>query len=178
MDLLTNPLTDFYQLHLPQHLVKLMEWLLTVVKAANQYKQRPATHLFIFMISPERRPYALPVQCVSCASLKCSELRCLTTELVKEMVKRGMKTGVSHKHTYIHLHAYACYVELLDQFTIVVFLLLHAGSVSNGQFNSLGSEGYTCPLSILEIKANVRRKYSKVRQSVMMAMLKPVHKCS
>lgn len=39
VDLLTNPLTDFYQINLPQCLAKLREWLLTVVKAAYLYKR-------------------------------------------------------------------------------------------------------------------------------------------
>lgn len=93
IDLLSNPDTNCQRLNLPLRLSKLRERLRLSAKAASKYRRKAATHAFVFMISPETRtqkPYALPVRCVPNKSLKASELRCLTQEIVEEMKKRGM----------------------------------------------------------------------------------------
>ncbi len=41
----------------------------------------------------------------------------------------------------------------------------------------LRAKGYTCPLSVLQIRAEVRAKYSKMSQRMMKAMLTPKSKC-
>ena len=96
MDLLRDPGTDFHLSNIPRRLTKLRTRLSAIIKAVSKYERQPATHVFIFMISPEQRNqnlYALPVQCIPCASLKEGEIQRLTTELVEEMVKRGMKVA-------------------------------------------------------------------------------------
>ena len=48
------------------------------------------------MISPESRsskPYALPVQCIPYASLKDREVRDILNDVIREMVKLGMKVA-------------------------------------------------------------------------------------
>ncbi len=48
------------------------------------------------MLSPEERnkkPYALPVQCLPCGTLKDDELQSIVDKLIEEMVKRGMKVA-------------------------------------------------------------------------------------
>ena len=47
------------------------------------------------------------------------------------------------------------------------------GFVCNGEFNYLRSKGYTRPVSVLQIRSQVRKKYSKMRQDTMIAMLSP-----
>ena len=94
LELVCDPDTDFQQSNIPRRLTNLRERLSAVVKASSKYRRQPASHVFVFMISPEQRnqkPYALPVQCIPCTSLKEGEIRRLTTEIVAEMVKRGMK---------------------------------------------------------------------------------------
>ena len=94
MDLIRDPDTDFEQSNIPRRLTDLRGRLSASVKATYKYKRTPASHVFVFMISPEQcnqKPYALPVQCIPCAGLKESDIRRLTSELATEMVKRGMK---------------------------------------------------------------------------------------
>ena len=53
-------------------------------------------HTFVFMISPEqqdRKPYALPVQCIPYTSLKHGVCRQLVNNIIIEMTKRGMKVA-------------------------------------------------------------------------------------
>ena len=51
------------------------------------------------------------------------------------------------------------------------------GSVSNGEFNTLRARGYSRPVSILQVRADVRAKYAKIKQSVLKSMLTPLRKC-
>jgi hypothetical protein len=108
-----------------------------------RYKRIPATHMFVFMISSslrDRKPCALPCQCLPYASLRESDMRRLVNNIVKEMVSLGMKV---------------------------------AGFVSNGQFNYLRNKGYSRPLSVLHIRADVRSKYSRKKKSELLDMLSP-----
>ena len=56
------------------------------------------------------------------------------------------------------------------------YLSLVAGFVSNGEYNSMRAKGYTRPLSILQIKAEARAKYSSSGIKAMLEMLTPVSK--
>ena len=47
------------------------------------------------------------------------------------------------------------------------------GFTSNGEFNSLRSRGYTRPLSMLQIRSDVRRKYARLGKKKMFDMLTP-----
>ena len=48
-----------------------------------------------------------------------------------------------------------------------------SGFTSNGEFNSLRCKGNTRPLSVLQLKADVRAKYATMKQQTMRAMLSP-----
>ena len=47
------------------------------------------------------------------------------------------------------------------------------GFVSNGEYKSMRVKGNTRPLSVLQIKANARKKYSSAAHSTMVDMLTP-----
>ena len=47
------------------------------------------------------------------------------------------------------------------------------GFVSNGEFNYLRSKGYTRPVSVFQIRAMARRKYSHLGKSSLLEMLTP-----
>ena len=50
--------------------------------------------MFVVLISSElrdKKPYALPIQCLPYAGLKENDMRRIVTNIVKEMVGRGMK---------------------------------------------------------------------------------------
>jgi hypothetical protein len=48
--------------------------------------------------------------------------------------------------------------------------------VSSGEYNSMKSHGYTRPLSVLQIRADARRKYSSMGKKTIMDMLTPKSK--
>ena len=51
--------------------------------------------------------------------------------------------------------------------------MYHAGSVGNGEFNSLRAKGYTRPLSIFAVRSQVRNKYARMSHKAMVSMLTP-----
>ena len=53
---------------------------------------------------------------------------------------------------------------------------MHAGLVTNGEWNSLRTAGNTRPLSVFQIRSNVRSKYSRMGETKLMKMLTPVCK--
>ena len=61
---------------------------------------------------------------------------------------------------------------ICTQFLINIFPL-HTGFISNGEFNYLRSKGYTRPLSILQIRTEVRNVYNRMSQRELMNMLSP-----
>ena len=51
--------------------------------------------------------------------------------------------------------------------------LTYTGFVSNGEYNSMRANGYSRPLSVLQIKVNARKKYSRMGKKAMIDMLTP-----
>ena len=54
-----------------------------------------------------------------------------------------------------------------------MYVYICVGFVSNGEYNSMKSHGYTRPLSVLQIRADARRKYSSMGKKTMIDMLTP-----
>ena len=82
--------------NIARQLTSVRKDLVAVVQTLSKHQRNPATHIFIFMISPESRksrPYALPVQCLPISSLKDSQVRNLANKIIKEMSKRNMKVA-------------------------------------------------------------------------------------
>lgn len=52
----------------------------------------------------------------------------------------------------------------------------YIGFVSDGEFSYLRTKGYTRPLSVLQIRSDVRRKYNRIKERCLLAMLTP--KCT
>lgn len=70
--------------------------LTEAVKLITRHQRTEATHIFVFMISSEtrnRKPYALPVQCLPIASLKDAQVRDLANKIVAVMRQKGMKVA-------------------------------------------------------------------------------------
>jgi hypothetical protein len=142
-DIATDATSNFESLNLPSQLDTFRSSLSTFVRNLSRHQRVQATHLFVFMISCDKRdskPYAVPVQCFPCNSLTHSKLRQLINELIKEMKSRGMKV---------------------------------AGFCSDGEFNTLRNRGYTRPLSVFAIRSDVRSKYARMSVATMKAMLTP-----
>ena len=51
--------------------------------------------------------------------------------------------------------------------------MLFPGFVTNGEFNYMRSKGYTRPLSVLQIRADIRNKYNRIKQETLLNMLTP-----
>ncbi len=93
--------SDLERLNVPRRLEALRSKLMTLAKGVSKYRRTKATHIFVFMISPEQRlfkPYAIPVQCVSYAGMKEKRLRDLITDLIQALVRRGMKVAGTFMH--------------------------------------------------------------------------------
>ena len=152
--------------NLPQKLTSIRTRLCGFVKGLYRFKRTPASHMFVMMISSELRdtkPYALPVQCLPYAGLKERDMRHMVTRIVKEMVTIGM--AVAGKCTKAHLYS----MKIMSSH----YFISLAGFVSDGEFNYMRSKGYTRPLSILQIRTDVRNKFSKTKQDVLLCMLTP-----
>ena len=68
--------------NLPRKLVSIRNRLCDIVKGIFRFKRTPATHMFVLMVSSElrnKKPYAIPVQCLPYASLKESDMRNMVT---------------------------------------------------------------------------------------------------
>ena len=58
-----------------------------------KHKRTAATHILVIMISTEcrsRKPYALPIQCVSYVGMTVSQMRTILNRVVSAMKERGM----------------------------------------------------------------------------------------
>ena len=101
-----------------------------VVKGLYRFKRTPATHMFVFMISSalrDRKPYALPIQCVPYTGLKESDMRRMVNCIIKEMIRHGMTVAGKRTHDiavmiilYIHVYIYI-YIYILFFFYIIMF---------------------------------------------------------
>lgn len=92
---LCNP-TSFQAENIPRKLSKLRKRLTDMHKRVVRFRRIVATHLFVLMISSElrdKKPYAVPVQCVPYAGLKEEDIRRLISELTKELVNRGLNVA-------------------------------------------------------------------------------------
>jgi len=89
----------FEQRNIPRKITELRSTICKVIKRMSRFRRTPATHVFVLMIScdlRDKKPYALPVQCLPYAGLKEMELRTIVSNLCKEMTSMQMKvSGIS-----------------------------------------------------------------------------------
>lgn len=77
-----------------QSLANIREQLTTFVRSLYRHKRRPASNVYVMMISSEQRhvkPYALPIQLIPYKSVNENTMRALVGEIVKVMRSLGMK---------------------------------------------------------------------------------------
>ena len=80
--------------NVPRRLGSIRDTLVRIISSLSHFKRTAATHMFVVMISSElrnRKPYALPVQCLPYAGLKESDIRRIVKGVVQAMVDRNMK---------------------------------------------------------------------------------------
>jgi len=97
----------FEQSNVIRKLTTLRKRLLDFNKRTVHFRRTPATHVFVLMLSSDicdRKPYALPVQCVPYAlpvpyaGFKEVAIRRLITRLCEAMNSYGMKVAGIHYH--------------------------------------------------------------------------------
>ena len=72
------------------------------MKALSKHQRETASHIFVLMISSEtwnRKPYALPLQCLPVRGLKDKQVREFADAIINEMSKRNMKVAGMHAPT-------------------------------------------------------------------------------
>lgn len=82
--------------NLPRTLQTIRQKTITFVKGVVRHQRTAATHVLVFMISNEERnkkPYALPIQCLPYKGLSDNKVRELANHIIAEMVKRKMKVA-------------------------------------------------------------------------------------
>ena len=152
------------QENIPSQLMMIRQKLVSFIKGVTRHQRTPATHILVFMISTEdrgKKPYALPVQCVPYKGLSDSKVRDLANSVIQEMVKRKMKVAGMYMYTQI-----GCL--LFIDYTCIIILL---GFTTDGEWNSLRTKGNTRPLSVFQIRANVRAKYSHISLKKLLRMI-------
>lgn len=79
---------DTVCVNIPLKLGALRGMLERSIKAVTKFKRIPATHMFVIMISCELResiPYAIPIQCLPCKTLKEVDIREIINTVLREM---------------------------------------------------------------------------------------------
>ena len=87
---------DLVKENVAQKLTSIRGELVDYVKMLSKHQRTAATHIFVFMVSPEsrhRKPYALPVQCLPIRALKDSQTREFANKIIAAMVQRNMKVA-------------------------------------------------------------------------------------
>ena len=96
---------DVVQDNIPRQVSTMRERIYSFIRRLTRHKRTAATHILVFMISPEdrrRKPYAIPVQCIPYKSLTDTKARELASAVIREMVQRNMKVAgmyIVHVHT-------------------------------------------------------------------------------
>ncbi len=80
--------------------------LLEAVKKLSRHQRSAATHIFVFLVSPKsrsRKPYALPVQCLTIRGLKDQQTRDLANFIISAMVERNMKVAGKYMTLFVEV---------------------------------------------------------------------------
>ena len=124
LDVLSMPQAVQHQHNLRRKLGVVRSSLSEVIKGLYKFKRTQATHVFVFMVSSalrNRKPYALPIQCVPYSSLKEGDIRRMVNCIMAEMLTLGMKVAGTCTmyicayvymllciYMYIHVYIYTC----------------------------------------------------------------------
>ena len=82
--------------NIPRILQTIRQKAISFVKGVVRHQRTAATHVLVFMISNEERnkkPHALPIQCLPYKGLSDSKVRELANHIITKMVQRKMKVA-------------------------------------------------------------------------------------
>jgi len=97
--------------NIPRQLSNIRDKVVAFITGLTRHQRTPATHVLVFMISNEERnkkPYALPIQCIPYKGISDAKVRELANKVIHEMVKREMK--VAGIKLYMHMFLHYCIV--------------------------------------------------------------------
>ncbi len=93
--------SDWIGQNIPRKLNNVRCTLKTFICGLFKYKRTAATHILVVMISTEernRKPYALPVQCMPYVGLKDNQVREIFDDIIRYMTNKGMKVAGTYTH--------------------------------------------------------------------------------
>ena len=96
MDKLQSQDYNPVQNNFAKKLSSVQEQLIKAVKKLSKHQRIAATHVLVFMVSPEsrsRQPLALPVQCLSICGIKDKTIRDMANKIIGAMMERDMKVA-------------------------------------------------------------------------------------
>lgn len=143
------------------------------IRNLSRHKRTPASHVFVMMVSSELRdvkPYAIPIQCIPYSSMNVPTLRGIINNVLKVMKARGMEVVGTLQCV---LSARRVFLYNYNSLSLVLLLTLISGFTSNGEHNSIRNRGYTRPLTVLQIRSDIRTKYSRLSETALTEMLTP-----
>lgn len=148
------------------HLMRKLEKnILQYYKDLYCKKRRPASYLLIFMIANELRnakPYAVPIQFLSCKSITDEHIRNLEVDIEESMKSNGMvPVGMYKKFMYVYLTTLLEPTSSLKLWSIFnIYRLI--GFTTDGEFNSLRSNGKRRPISVVQVIRNAKAKAREI----------------
>ena len=95
-DKLADPQYDTVKENTARTLKLLRSRMAETVTKLSKHQRTAATHIFVVMVSPEsrnRKPYALPVQCLPIRALRVQQVRDIVHKLIALMVERQMNVA-------------------------------------------------------------------------------------
>ena len=90
----TAVVNDVPGVNIPLLLTELRPTILEYLKSLFRKKRLPAADILVFMISEstrQKKPYAIPIQCIPHAGLQDRQVRLLANKIKAEMCKLGMR---------------------------------------------------------------------------------------
>lgn len=110
INLLCTSQAHIQSANIPRRLSVMKTNMMELVKKLSRFRRTAATHIFVIMIGSElrnRKPYALPVQCLPYAGMNEKDICRLISNLIREMVKLHM----SVRGMYLHFRCYKLFTE-------------------------------------------------------------------
>ncbi|XP_065911420.1 uncharacterized protein [Dysidea avara] len=135
---------SWQQDNIPSQLKEIRTNLVAFIRGITRHQRTAATHILVFMISNEERRKKPYAIPVQCLPYKG-----LTDGRVRELSNKLIEEMTKRK-------------------------MKVAGFTTDGEWNSLRMKGNTRPLSVLQIRSDVRRQYGHMKLQKMIEMITPV----
>ena len=95
---------NFQPMNVPRKLTSIRQRLCELIKRVTKFKRNAATHVFVFMISSElrdRKPFAIPIQCIPYKGLGEENIRTLTRAVITDSWNENFRY---YSSCYVYMH--------------------------------------------------------------------------